>query len=94
MPLTCTPPSSLFKSVIKYGTFCGIYKGLTHFYNGFCRDNMGRKDPAKAEYWKQWYSDKLIKTLDMCETCTGEEDAATIKKIALNLETQYTPEQR
>ena len=86
--------SSIFRSLMKYGTFCGVYKGLTNFYNGFCGNNIGRKDPAKAEYWKQWYSDKLIETLDMCDTYRGEEDAATIKKIVLNLEIQYTLEQR
>ncbi|KAH8744688.1 hypothetical protein F5883DRAFT_654985 [Diaporthe sp. PMI_573] len=84
----------IFKSLTKCGTFCGVYKGLTHLYNGFCGSHPSRKDPAKAEYGKQWYSDKLIKTLDMCDTSMGEKDAATIKEIVLDLKIQYTPEQR
>ncbi|KAH8745258.1 hypothetical protein F5883DRAFT_529597 [Diaporthe sp. PMI_573] len=84
----------IFKSLTKCGTFCGVYKGLTHFYNGFCGSHLSQKDPAKAEYGKQWYSDKLIKTLDMCDTSMGEKDAATIKEIVLDLIIQYTPEQR
>jgi NRPS condensation-like uncharacterized protein len=88
------PSSSILRSMIKCGDFRGVYKCLTHFYNGFCGNNIGRKDPAKAEYWKQWYSDKLIKTLGTCDKCMGEEGAATIMEIVLDLEIQYTSEQR
>jgi hypothetical protein len=71
-----------------------IFKGLTHLYNGFCGSHLSQKDPAKAEYGKQWYSNKLIKTLAMCDTSMGEKDATTIKEIVLDLKIQYTPEQR
>jgi hypothetical protein len=86
--------SSIFKSLTKCGTFWGVYKGLTHLYNGFCGSHLSQNDPAKAEYGKQWYSNKLIKTLDMCDTSMGEKDATTIKEIVLDLKIQYTPEQR
>ncbi|KAK2589674.1 hypothetical protein QQS21_012650 [Conoideocrella luteorostrata] len=66
----------------------------TKMDDGFCRNNNNRKDLAKAEYWKQWYSDTLIKTLDMCDTSSGGEDATTVKEIIMDLKIQYTPEQR
>lgn len=86
---------SIVQSLEKCGTLYGFYQGLTHLYSGFCGSHLGQTDPAKTEYGKQWYSDKLIKTLDsMCDTCMGEEVAATITEIASDLEFQYTPEQR
>lgn len=71
-----------------------VYQFLTQFYKGFDSSNLGRKDPAKAEYWKQWYSDRLIRTLDECETCTGKDDAVTIKAIILDFDVKYTSAQQ
>lgn len=85
--------SSIFESLIRCDTFGSVYNGLTHFYNGFCGNDIDRKDPAKAEYGKQWYSDKLTKALNLCDTWGGQQVVA-IKEIVLDLEIQYTPEQR
>lgn len=65
---------------------------LTQFYNGFCGNDIGLKDPAKAEYGKQWYSDKLIKALNLCNSWNNYLNMA-ITRIARD-EIQYTPEQR
>ncbi|KAM5347057.1 hypothetical protein ACJ41O_010062 [Fusarium nematophilum] len=81
-------------ALLKCPTFRGVYQGLTHFYREVCRRNTGRQDQARTEYWKQWYSDRLIKTLGLCIHCRGGEDAATIMKIVLDHQIQYTPEQR
>ncbi|KAL7938209.1 hypothetical protein V8C35DRAFT_330199 [Trichoderma chlorosporum] len=89
-----TEVDDIFKTLLKCGTFWGIYKGLTSFYEGFCKYNIGRENPAKAEYWKQWYSDRLIETLNMCHTYRGKEDVRAVKEIVSDHEIQYTPEQR
>lgn len=68
MPLIYNLPS-IFESLVNCNTnFGSVYNGLTYFYNGFCGNNIGREDPAKAEYGKQWYSDKLIKALNLCNS--------------------------
>jgi hypothetical protein len=74
--------------------FSRIYNRLTYFYKGFYRNDICQEDPAKVQYGKQWYSDKLIQALNLCTSWQGELVTA-IKSIILDLEDiQYTPEQR
>jgi hypothetical protein len=85
--------SSIFRSLMDCGTIYDVYNALTNFYKGFWLTQISQKDPAKVEYWTQWYSDKLIETLEMCDTCS-EIDSATIIEIAVDPMLQYRRQQR
>lgn len=86
---------SIFESLVNCDTTFGrVHNGLTYFYKGFCANNICREDPAKVQYGKQWYSDKLIEALNLC-TSWGNQLVIAIRSIILDLqEIQYTPEQR